>query len=170
MPNRHKVQRTCSIACGRIGNPAERFWAKVDRSGGPEACWPWTGALNPDGYGNVGSVSRYWKAHRRAWTLANGPIPAGKHVLHSCDNPPCCNPDHLWLGTHADNMADMVAKGRDGRRRLTEAAVLEGRALRLAGWTFQQIADRYGVSRSGAFYAVTGKTWRHELNLDWRAS
>lgn len=147
------------------------FWPKVASSGDPDACWPWTGGVNRDGYGNAWAGGRCWKAHRIAWTLANGAIPSGLQVLHHCDNPPCCNPAHLFLGTHADNMADMVRKGRDGRRRLDEAIVARARELYASGWTFQAIADRYGVSRSGAFYAIKGQTWRHvELNLDWRTS
>jgi hypothetical protein len=77
----------------------------------------------------VGSV---WKAHRVAWTLANGPIPAGMHVLHTCDNPPCCNPGHLWLGTQADNMADMARKGRTSNqflRRLRDAEAVPNPTL-----------------------------------------
>lgn len=90
----------------------ERFWAKVDQSGGAEACWPWMGGRHKFGYGNVEHDVR---AHRLAWELANGPIPAGLHVLHRCDNPPCCNARHLFIGTDADNVADMRAKGRQGR-------------------------------------------------------
>src|SRR4029453_17701848 len=89
------------------------FWARVSMDGpvvyeylGP--CWLWTGPIGTKGYGNAG----YWTAHRRAWVLANGPIPRGLHVLHHCDNPPCVRPDHLWLGTAADNVRDRVSKGR----------------------------------------------------------
>lgn len=89
---------------------ATRFWRKVKR-GPPDECWPWTGRRGGRGYGRVGSCG----AHRLAWELTNGAIPAGLWVLHRCDNPPCVNPSHLWLGTHADNMADMRAKGRSAR-------------------------------------------------------
>ena len=93
----------------------ERFWAKVDRSGGPDACWIWTGGRKGRGYGEFYKDHRLLGAHRVAWELAIGPIPNGLDCLHSCDNPPCCNPAHLFLGTQADNNADMVAKGRDAR-------------------------------------------------------
>lgn len=99
-----------------FGVPAEeRFEAKVDRSGGPDACWPFTASRNEDGYGGFWDGERRVKAHRFAWELAHGPIPDGLDVLHHCDNPPCCNSEsdkHLFLGTNADNIADMVAKGR----------------------------------------------------------
>ena len=102
----------------------ERFWNKIDRRE-PNECWPWIGGISR-GYGHwsfwESGKCRSTTSHRKAWELANGPIPAGLFVLHRCDNPPCCNPAHLWLGTHADNMADKVAKGRQwrgGRPRVT---------------------------------------------------
>ena len=89
----------------------ERFWSKVRVTA---RCWWWEGFCEPDGYGLVGLFSSLMitRAHRAAWLLTNGPIPAGLHVLHRCDNPPCVNPDHLFLGTHGDNMRDARLKGR----------------------------------------------------------
>jgi hypothetical protein len=87
-----------------------RFWGKVDIRGEDE-CWPWLGGLK-HGYGRIQYLGVRWEAHRLAWTLTYGPIPKGLFVCHHCDNPPCCNPKHLWRGTHADNMADRNAKGR----------------------------------------------------------
>jgi hypothetical protein len=88
---------------------AAYFWSQIDRSGGPDACWPWRGRADSDGYGQV---FRFRKAHRVAYELAVGPIPDGHGVLHRCDNPPCCNPKDLFTGTQAVNSADMIAKGR----------------------------------------------------------
>lgn len=98
---------------------AERFWGFVDKTAGPDACWPYMryrhghGSTAGNGYGSfpIGEKGKY-QANRVAWMLTNGDIPDGMHVLHTCDNPSCCNPSHLRLGTHQDNMRDMIAKGR----------------------------------------------------------
>lgn len=87
-----------------------RFWAKVDRSG--DGCWLWTASTDQGGYGQFQIGRRPFKAHRISWELANGPVPAGLWVLHSCDNPPCVNPAHLRPGTPADNMADQLERNR----------------------------------------------------------
>jgi HNH endonuclease len=96
---------------------AVRLWSKVDRSGGPDACWPWLGArtsIRPTrpGYGELLAWGKHAYAHRIAYHLAVGPIPEGMLVCHTCDNGLCCNPAHLFLGTARDNTRDMMAKGR----------------------------------------------------------
>lgn len=114
----------CSFACRHYGgyfrNSPDihgRFWSKVDRSGGPDACWNWTSALRSKGYGDflVRGKERC-AAHRLSYIWAYGPIPNGLFVLHRCDNKLCVNPAHLFLGTHHDNMNDLTTKRRLGIR------------------------------------------------------
>jgi len=123
----------------------------------------------------VKSPRKVGKAHRISYELNVGPIPDGLNVLHHCDNPPCVNPAHLWVGTHADNVADKVAKGRQrwgmsgyGRHgethptaKLTEEQAVEARALYGAGVSQAEIAGRFGVSQPTIFGLVSGRTWKH---------
>lgn len=110
--------RFCSRTCRALGQPREslekRFWNKVDTSGGSDACWNWIAFRNSDGYGIIGTGGKSNQAaHRVSYLLNVGTIPDGYRVLHRCDNPSCCNPSHLFLGTQADNVADMVQKKRN---------------------------------------------------------
>ncbi len=153
---------------------ADRFWDKVMPDSGTE-CWEWIACTDDDGYGRFNLNRIMVQAHRVSWTEFNGPIPAGLCVLHDCDNPPCVNPVHLFLGTQADNSADMVAKGRQGERpgpglrgsdhpraKLIESEVLEIRRLYVIGdVTRQQLADRYGVRSCAISALLRRKTWKH---------
>jgi hypothetical protein len=119
--------RFCSYVCSNRGTAiplAERFWSRVDKSGGADACWLWTGTKDGRGYGTLlAHGNRHARANRVVWELVNGPIPDGLDVLHNCpdgDNPACVNPAHLWLGTHTDNMRDMSRKGRQNFQRHPE--------------------------------------------------
>ena len=115
------VREYCGRACkglARSGDVSDRFWGTVAQ-GSEDECWPWKGDLTPSGYGRFYAHGVRWRAHRFA--LADKGAELGDLiVLHACDNPPCCNPSHLRLGTHADNNADMRAKGRDRHWRKAE--------------------------------------------------
>lgn len=155
-----------------LADPERRFWPHVRKG---EGCWEWSGFLSANGYGKSG---RRQYAHRLSWELANGPIPDGLYVCHRCDNPSCVRPDHLFVGTAADNAADMGAKGRSAfarhpeivRRgeqvntaRLTEANVREIiQRLRQPGRpTLRQLAAEYGVAFCAIQGIYSGRAWKH---------
>ncbi len=113
-PDSEEFMRQYANALKGIKRPrwriVDNFWTYVDKRG-PTDCWPWTRQIDREGYGRAQSKDDVL-AHRHAWKLSKGPIPKGLHVLHRCDNPACCNPKHLWIGTHQDNMNDRQKKGR----------------------------------------------------------
>lgn len=128
-----------------------KFWAKVELKG-PDECWPWTGYKAPSGHGLTSHHSTPTLASRKAWVLSNGPIRDGLCVNHRCDNPLCCNPAHMYLGTRADNMVDMWAKRPAASRVLsghpfvlTEQQMEELWQDRRAGLKLRECAAKYGV-------------------------
>lgn len=148
----------------------ERFWQRVDQSAGPDGCWVWTGARLAAGYGRspLGRRGKGPLAHRRSWELANGPIPQGMHVLHHCDNPPCVNPAHLFLGTDADNVRDAQAKGRLSplphpsgdehyHTKISDADVLALVVERASGVTVKDLAEKYGITIWHVYLLLAGK-------------
>lgn len=171
----HYCSRGCAMRGRTRPSTVERFSAKVDRSGGEDSCWLWTGARNYRGYGtftihNPHSGQRQEvRAHRFAWEMTNGPIPNGMNICHSCDNPPCCNERHLFAGTHDENMADMKAKGRQrgaigadhGGAKLTETEVHQIREQRRNGWTRKQLAKHFAVSEATIKDVIYRRSWRH---------
>src|SRR5262245_52922653 len=130
----------------------ERFWPKVLKT---DTCWLWQAQLNNNGYGCFGvwreDKGRYWPtyAHRLAWIFLRGPIPDGLNVLHHCDTPACVNPDHLWLGTQADNAADCWERGRHPPLPISMAKLSpeQVRAIRKDNRRVHVIASEYGVTR-----------------------
>lgn len=160
----------------------DRFWTNVDVKGGDE-CWPWLRYCNQDGYGRFKLNGKYEQAHRVAWTLANGLIPElfedlPSKICHSCDNPPCCNPNHLFLGNQLINLEDSAAKGRQSypqpwskgwckgenhpKALKTEVEIKEIKLdLRENVLTHKQIAEKFGVSRPTISLISRGETWSH---------
>lgn len=150
---------------------AARFLDRIDRGGGPESCWPWLGGKDRQGYGIATFLGKSRRAPRIAYFLHFGKWPSDD-VLHSCDNPVCVNPLHLFNGTNADNVADRVAKGREGDRRgerngqarLSAVQVFEiRRRYAFERTTAKQFAAEYGVSVPAIYKVLSGRTWKHLL-------
>jgi hypothetical protein len=149
----------------------ERFWRGVDKNG-PNGCWIWKGARISTGYGAIRSKKDTWMTHRVAWTITNGPIPKGKVACHKCDNPICCNPDHLFIGTAMDNVKDMTSKGRrnDLKGEDHSKAILTAQTVRLirfvygnGGYTQKRLGEIFGVTKPTIQCIVENRTWRHIL-------
>lgn len=178
--DRHRNRaQFCSVRCSRLfhqsgNNPApvndsERFWARITR-GQSQDCWEWTGGRSPQGYGIFYLAGKRCHAHRVAWLFENGAIPDGLSVLHDCDNPPCCNPQHLFLGTLDDNNKDRDRKGRGRhpkgeehpRAKITREQVGAIRELvaRNPCINIAQLGREHGLSRSGIHHIVRGESWK----------
>lgn len=139
-----------------------RFWSRVDRSGGPDSCWLWTGNVLGEGrYGQLAAAGRKLLTHRVAWVLAHGEILGAGHVLHRCDMALCCNARHLFLGTQADNARDRTAKGR-GRTGpdLTPEQVQNIRELAEIGVTYAAIGKIHRIAVSNVCKVVRRRTHR----------
>lgn len=156
----------------------ERFWTKVKKGRGKDACWEWTGGKNNKGYGTFMPVSpRNRLAHRVSWAMSQGitidEIPEGTSILHHCDNPLCVRPAHLFTGSIRDNAIDMVKKGRgryvvhhgpdNGFSKLTEDDVREIRRIYATDHSVTQkdLAERFGVSKGLISRIWTRMRWKH---------
>jgi hypothetical protein len=167
--------------------PEVRFWAKVDRSGGPDACWPWTGHRGPAGYGRFALDGKHpIHASRASWIIHNGPLPDGLFALHTCDNKPCVNPAHLYAGTKRDNARDASERGQlrnNGQNTIREAALgirrfgpprrgVDSPDAKLtqeavddirASWpriSQPKLATKYGVTQSAIWRVIHGHSYK----------
>lgn len=195
LTTKRRRERTCRMAESKPISPdlapsiQGRFWSKVNKDGpvpahspGLGPCWLWTASKRHKGYGafayRVNGIPVNDRAHRYSYRIHVGPVAVEQCVLHRCDVPACVNPEHLWVGTRADNNADMAAKGRKivggtynragyrrgeahGMAKLTTADVLAIRADRTTGLSYSKLAAKYGIGIATAFQIVRGALWPH---------
>lgn len=175
------LKKYCRRSCYRADQtftPERReasFWSKVDKSGGPDACWNWQGAVTAKwGYGcfQMGK-NRVLGAHKVAWEYTNGPVPSGLCVLHKCDNRLCCNPAHLFIGSKKDNSEDAVAKKRHAwgertrRGKLTNEQAREIKRRHIpgkrgaGGGNTKELAAEFGVEPGIVNGITAGRIWRN---------
>lgn len=156
----------------RSAGAGERFWSKVRKS--LDGCWEWTAYRDKRGYGRMGTTDPRGRqvliyAHRVSYEMHLERPPADRDVLHKCDNPSCVRPDHLFLGTQAQNNADMIAKGRhrsvageaNHNAKATCDVVREMRARHRAGESAASLGRQFGISNGNACNIVKGKAWKH---------
>ena len=158
-------------------HPFERFWSKVRKAGRPEECLEWAGARLPEGYGFIYAGPLYdepvrWiRAHRLSWEMHNGKVPEGLSVLHHCDNPPCVNPAHLYVGTQLENVRDRAVRRRGKEHRqngtgndnvkLTEADVRAIVAMTDAGKSQTVVAAMFGLTQPYVSKLARRQYWQH---------
>lgn len=144
------------------------FWSKV-AVGAPDECWPWLASTNGDGYGYFYARGRRDGAHRAAWEIRNGQRIGKKLACHTCDNPSCCNPAHIYRGTRQDNIRDAIERGQhwtsdqageaNGNSKLTADDVDQIRSLMARGAAVKAVAESYGVSGATIYAIRSGKAW-----------
>lgn len=161
----------CSHEC-RHEPIEQRFWSKIDKSPHPQGCWLWTASTHPDGYGQFGWPEKNeQRSHRIAWILTKGNIPKGMKCLHNCPgvhNPTCCNPDHLYLGTQADNVRDAIKQGthvklcgtQNHNALLNESIVREIRANYKRG-AVAGLAKKFKISIATVRDVAKRRSWKH---------
>jgi len=137
----------------------DRFWSFVTKT---PTCWLWTGCTDHFGYGWISEKGKPEKAHRISFRIHNGPIPKGKQVLHTCDDPPCTRPDHLYLGTHKDNMKDMADRGRMARGENAGQTILTEAQARIIKYSTERscdVARKFSISPQAVCCIRKGRRW-----------
>lgn len=164
-PRKAATAKFCSKACRYQPVTDAASYIKMNCTVSVDGCWLWSLGTDRDGYGKAAMRGSSVRAHRLSYATFNGEITDGLDVCHTCDVRNCVNPKHLWLGTHADNNADMVAKQRQvrgsraGRAKLTPKKVLRLRRLRADGWSYRALGREFGISHTNAKNAAAGSSW-----------
>lgn len=154
-----RVFKENNLHRAQIVNTLEDFWSRIDKSNG-SGCWLWTGNVNNHGYGQFRLFKKPHFAHRLSYQLTKGEIPKGLDLCHKCDNPRCCNPDHLIPGTPLYNIVDCLIKKRRPSVKLDVDKVREIRRLYKSGVARKDLRELYGIGKTTLDEVVTYKRWR----------
>lgn len=141
-----------------LKHPHVAFWAKATKPS-IDVCWDWMASIGTSGYGSLRFSGQTYYAHRLAWEYTFGPVPHGQRVLHHCDNRKCINPDHLFLGSGADNSLDMFSKARHPRQILTVETARQLRARANKGESRSLLAQEFGVRECTVYDVANGRSW-----------
>lgn len=161
---RHRARAPKLSTVCDLKSPEVRFWEKVNKT---EDCWEWQGFVDNMGYGRFNEQGNSFTTHRASWEFTNGRITGGLWVLHKCDNRRCVRPEHLFLGTPLENIADMLGKKRHytgphpWKSPLVAAQVVEIRKLRGDGTPAKDIATKFGVSTTCIYDVIHRRSWAH---------
>ena len=139
-------------------SPIERFEKFFNKN--HNDCWIWSGHKDKDGYGTIRAYGKRYKAHRFSYMIYRGEIHDELYVCHHCDNPSCVNPDHLFLGTNKDNMADMTRKKRQ-HSKISEEDVIQIRRLHKLGVKPKELSQKFGLAKNTLSYIINRKSWKH---------
>ena len=146
-----------------------RFLRQVNDSPSPTGCWTWLGTRDAKGYGTMGISGRTWGAHRLSYALHNGDLPTGAYICHHCDNPPCVNPAHIYAGTPADNVRNMMSRDRHvalkgaacGKSKFTIDVIRAIRVDYATGlYRYADVAEKYGVSQGHISAIIRREVWK----------
>jgi len=138
----------------------KKFWSKVNKNT-DNGCWEWSGCKDRKGYGEFRIFGDNYQAHRIAYMLANGGIPSNISVCHKCDNPKCCNPDHLFAGTNRDNMIDLLLKGKKPDTKLNPQSVKSIREAFKNGVSRAELRQKYNISATCLNSLLRGEKWAY---------
>lgn len=167
----NNIRPDCKLVS--VDTPQERFWKKVNKT---SSCWLWMGKRTPKGYGDfavrVANKILDFRAHRYAWEMIKGSIPKDKLVCHKCDNPPCVNPDHLYLGTQSENIKESVGKGRHStchqRGENNPSAIITGKIVEEIRKSYvprkvtqRFLAEKFNLTQSYVSEILLKKVWSH---------
>lgn len=147
-----RLQHYCDLKCRLMANVV---------APSPDSCWEWNAAKHKSGYGEFRWNDNFYRAHRVSYEVHKGEIPQKKHVCHTCDNPPCVNPSHLFLGSDKDNLLDMAKKGRHGGTVLNPDKVRVIRDMLRLGVPVSRISSAFNVSNCAITCVRDGVTWCH---------